>query len=289
MNNSNIINIDALLKLNEELIICEDINKQFELLVTILKKEFNISFFSISVNNIDLFNNIDKNRENLILFDIRLNNKESLSCRFLKNENTDIESLKSLISFISQAVYNKFLEKNIQMKDSLTGLYNKTYMFEYLKSAIPLTKREKQKIAFLKIGIDHFKAVIDEFDYQIGDKVIVQLAEVLKTSVRESDIIARFDSDEFLVMLHNITSENNAISVAKKLINNFKMAKIVVNDENHQSLMKTICTGILICPDDAKGINEILRSSDIALYEAKNLGRGQFYKYKKDEDLIELF
>ena len=77
--------------------------------------------------------------------------------------------------------------------------------------------------------------------------------------------------------------------VADKIINNFKEVTVVVNEETKQTLKKTICTGISIYPDDAEHLEEIFRSSDIALYEARNKGRSQLFKFKKDDDTIELF
>ena len=67
-----------------------------------------------------------------------------------------------------------------------------------------LSNREQKKIAFVKVGIDQFRAVIDEFDYEIGDKVLKVLAKTLKESVRESDLVIKISDDEFLVILLNI-------------------------------------------------------------------------------------
>ena len=203
-----------------------------------------------------------------------------------------IEYVEIIFKIISQTLYNRYLEFKLvesNLKDNLTGLYNRQYVDEYLKTVLPLSKREHKKIAFLKVGIDHFKAVIDEFNYEVGDKVLKELAKSLENSVRKSDIIARIESDEFLIVLHNITNENNAIMIANKIIENFKGVRVVVDDNTNQTLMKTICTGISIYPDDAEKAEEIFRSSDIALYEARNRGRSQFFKFEKDNETIELF
>lgn len=77
--------------------------------------------------------------------------------------------------------------------------------------------------------------------------------------------------------------------IANKIINNFKNVKVVVNEGTNQTLMKTVCTGISIFPDDADRIEEIFRSSDIALYEARNKGRSQSFKFQKDGNSPELF
>jgi diguanylate cyclase (GGDEF)-like protein len=214
-----------------------------------------------------------------------------------EKEQTRIENLLEVISvlfdLISQTVYSKFLEFKIDelsLKDCLTGLYNRQYIDEYLKSTLPLSNRERKKMAFIKIGIDHFKAVIDEFDYTIGDKVLQELARSVQNSVRRSDLVARIEADEFFVVLHNILNEENAIMIANKIVDNFKNVRVIVNEEKNQTLMKTICTGVSIYPDDAQKIEDIFRSSDIALYEARNKGRSQTFKFKKEDiNTIDLF
>ncbi len=88
----------------------------------------------------------------------------------------------------------------------------------------------------------------------------------------------------------NIINENNAILITEKLINNFSKEKVVINEETKQVLMKTICGGISIYPDNATTIEEIIKKSDIALYEAKNRGRGQVFLFnEEDTNKIDFF
>jgi diguanylate cyclase (GGDEF)-like protein len=288
--NSLDISLKSLIKFNEDLICFNSFDEITNHLSFTLKDLFSIEKFSIAIKNKIIFTNLDEEKANNII-SLKINKYDDLIINYISEKNYD-NDLNKIFNILSQTLYAKFLEQKLEetiIKDTLTGLYNRNYVYEYLRTILPLVNREGKKLAFLKIGIDHFKAVVDEFDYEIGDEVIKELSYILKNSIRESDLIARFDSDEFLVILHNINNENNAIMIAKKLINNFKEAKVIINEETKQSLMKTICTGILICPDDAEGINDILRSTDIALYEAKNLGRGQFYKFTKNDNSIELF
>lgn len=287
----NSLDTQTLIKLNKEIIALNSYEEIVYNLSITLKDLFSIEKYSIVIKDETIFSNLEDETEEIKTLSLKVNNEDYLYFKFLSID-TDDTNLKSFFSILSQTLYSKFLEHQLEesiMKDDLTSLYNRNYVYEYLRSILPLVNREGKKLAFLKIGIDHFKAVVDEFDYRIGDEVIKELSVILKDSIRESDLVARFDSDEFLVILHNIHNENNAIMIAKKLINNFKEAKVIINEDTKQSLMKTICTGILICPDDADRINDILKSTDIALYEAKNLGRGQFYKFKKNDNSIELF
>ena len=193
----------------------------------------------------------------------------------------------------SQTLYNKLLKntlKDLSLIDPLTGLYNRHYLENYSEKLLSLSIREKNTLGFLKIGIDQFKAVIDEFDYNIGDKVLIALANILKETVRTSDIILRIDSDEFLVILMNIQDKENTSMIAQKIIDRFAKEEVLVNENTKQTLKKTICCGISIFPDDASSMDEIFRKSDIALYEAKNKGRSQFFMYtQEDTNTIDLF
>ncbi|MCP4970432.1 MAG: GGDEF domain-containing protein [Arcobacter sp.] len=302
MNNTtqlNYNNIKTIISLNKHLISLKDVNEIFKYLSSYLKEDFNIYQFSVKINNDLIFMNCKENEKlSNEDFIIKLNQEDQLtiSIFYFDEEfnviNDGIDLIKTIFNILSQTIYNKYLEyklKKITLIDTLTGLYNRQYLDQYLRSALPLSRREDKKIGFLKIGIDHFKAVIDEFDYLIGDKVVVELAKTLEEDVRTSDIIARVESDEFLVILHNIVDEENAIMVAEKIINHFKDLKVIVNDRTKQTLMKTLCVGIAIYPDDAERVDEIFRSSDIALYEAKNKGRSTYFKFQKESDTIDLF
>lgn len=298
-NEINSYNFQSVIALNDHLISKESLEDVFEYIASYLEKDFGIDKFIVYIKENKLFKSFNEQRnlsEKSFFVDLNDSERLKFSIFYEEKDFENIESCFKLIKYtfklVSQTIFNKYLEfklKQASLKDSLTGSYNRQYVDEYLKTILPLSNREHKKLAFLKVGIDHFKAVIDEFDYNIGDKVLKELAKSLESSVRESDIVARIDSDEFLVILHNISNENNAIIVADKIINNFNKIKVIVNEDTKQSLMKTVCTGISIYPDDAEKIEEIFRSSDIALYEAKNIGRGQLFKYKKDDDTVELF
>jgi two-component system, cell cycle response regulator len=235
----------------------------------------NTSTFKQNANTDVVFNFLSKDKE-----------------EFEKIKN-DLTSIKMSLQIFSQSLFNKYMEKTINemsLIDHITGSYNRHYLDNYASNLLSLSNREQKKIAFVKIGIDQFKAVIDEFDYEIGDRVLKALAKTLKDSVRESDIVIKISNDEFLVILLNIINESNAIIISEKLINNFSKEKVLVNEETEQSLMKTICSGISIYPDNATNIDEIIKKSDIALYEARNRGRSQVYLFsEEDTNKIDFF
>ena len=263
-----------------------------------LKLHHHVDFLSIDIKKNDLLENIFSHDNGLLNYLINtLSFKENASTdiifSFLSKDKenfevikNDLKTIKMSLQIFSQSLFNKYMErilKEISLVDHLTGSYNRSYLDNYAHNLLSISNREQKKIAFIKIGIDQFKAVIDEFDYEVGDKVLKSLANSLKESIRDSDLVVKISNDEFLVILLNIINETNAIIISEKLIDNFSKEKIIVNNETKQALMKTICSGISIYPDNATNIEDIIKKSDIALYEAKNRGRSQVYLFSEDD------
>lgn len=289
---------EIIIKENEKLKLLEDSGKVYNKIFDYLKEDYNIYELKISFRSQNQDRVLFESTKELDLsYQINLTfpqsqNSEVMYLITAKNEENrkEIEhtlfSIKLTLQIFSQSLYNKYLEKSISelsLIDQVTGSYNRTYLDNYAHNLLSLSQREQKKIAFLKIGIDQFKAVIDEFDYAIGDKVLKTLADTLNENVRTSDIVIKIDSDEFLVILLNIVNEDNAIMISEKIINNFSKKEVLVNPQTEQALKKTVCSGISIYPDDASDIDEIIRNADIALYEARNKGRSQTFKYSKEE------
>lgn len=242
----------------------------------------------------------DLDNELSLNFDIDININSSIMFSFLCDNEEHYKEvsqryiyLNTIFYIITPLINTTFLEEKVRdtsVKDNTTGLYNRKYLLEHLEKMLPLARREQKNVAFLMIGIDHFKAVIDEFDYDIGDKVLIKLAGTLQDAIRTSDIVVRLDGDEFLVVLANVQDKNKALMVGEKIIENFGICEVDVNSYSGQTLKKTICVGISMYPDDSTSIDQILKNADISLYEARNKGRGQILVFSKEqESSIDLF
>ena len=207
--------------------------------------------------------------------------------------NNDYAFIEVAFFQISPILQNGIMKKNhieSSSVDSVTNVYNRKYFIQRIKKITSLSHNKDESIAFLMIGIDHFKAVIDEFDYDVGDKVLVELAKVIHGNIEDFDIVARLTGDEFLVALINVQSYAKSQDIAQRIIDKFAQTDIIINEETKQVLKKTICIGLSSYPKDNQNIDEVLKNADSFLYEAKNKGRSQFAVYKK-EDLssIDLF
>ncbi|RXJ84660.1 GGDEF domain-containing protein [Arcobacter cloacae] len=298
------LSCETIINENEKLKL-SDLEKSCLNIFDYLNLHHNIKLLRINIKKNDSVENLFSCCESDVNYHInslefKQNCDTEMIFEFLSESLEEYESIKENLNFIklslqifSQSLYNKYMEKTLNelsLVDSVTGSYNRCYLNNYVGNLLSLSNREQKKIAFVKIGIDQFKAVIDEFDYEIGDKVLKCLAKSLKNSIRESDIVIKISNDEFLVILLNVINENNAILITQKLINNFSQEKVVINEDTKQTLMKTICGGISIYPDNATTIEEIIKKSDIALYEARNRGRSQFFLFnEEDTNKIDFF
>lgn len=208
-----------------------------------------------------------------------------------------IDSQKDIIEAaffqISPILQNGIMKKyhvEASSIDSVTNVYNRKYLLEHINKIISLSNKKEKKIAFLMVGIDHFKAVTDEYSYEIGDKVLIELAKVIHNIIKDFDIVARLAGDEFVVALIDIVHISKAEDIAKEIIEEFAKLEFIVDEHTGQVLKKTCCIGISIYPDDSDNIDRVLKNADNFLYEAKNKGRSSFAVYKKEEESsIDLF
>lgn len=206
--------------------------------------------------------------------------------------NQNKEMLEFLSLFISPIIENGVMKKlyvDSNSIDSVTNVYTREYLLKHIEDILSLNEQEDDNITFLMIGIDRFKAVIDEFDYDIGNRVLKELAKVIHSNIHSQDIVARVIGDEFLVALLN-SSEKKTLKVVKNIIRIFGKTETIVNDKTGQSLKKSICIGISSYPNDSKDIHQVIKNADAALYIAKDKKRGSYEIYNEEEDgIIELF
>lgn len=149
--------------------------------------------------------------------------------------------------------------KELSYKDSLTGLYNRRYFSEMLDIDLKRAKRENSIVSLLFIDIDDFKSVNDTYGHKYGDYVLVKLAKILKTEIREADIISRWGGEEFVILLHDIDIKASS-AVAERL-------RMVVEKQKFNSQI-TISIGVA-ATDGSISLEKILYLADDALYKAK--------------------
>ncbi len=254
--------------------------KYFDIFDTVLLEK-NLRFHTVSI----LIDNNNIKDGTFEEFEVQITDEKSLIFRFLRDQIVqDIKVFNVFLGEVSVIIKNRYLTDNLieaAFKDSLTGLYNRLFLVEHLKKLVPLTLRSGKNLGVVMISIDHFKAVIDEFNYEVGDRVLKKLAAILTQNLRESDLIVKYSGDEFMVILTNISDESDAINVSQKLVDEFARAEVETFPGHF--LKKTICAGLAMFPKDSDEIEQIFKNADIALYEAKNLGRSQVLRFENKQ------
>lgn len=152
--------------------------------------------------------------------------------------------------------------------DPLTNLPNRRDFLPRLDQAIKRAHEDDELQALLFIDIDDFKVINDTFGHVVGDELLVDLARVLKNSIRRTDTLCRIAGDEFIVHLPNIRNREEATLVADK---------ILAEVSSLQRGPITLSIGIAMVPEDAKTSVELIANADRAMYQAKETGKNRYY------------
>jgi diguanylate cyclase (GGDEF)-like protein len=161
--------------------------------------------------------------------------------------------------------------------DVLTGLPNRQLLKDRLNQNLANARLDKHHGAILFLDLDRFKEINDVFGHSVGDNVLVQTSERIKTVVREQDTVARLGGDEFVVVLANVRNDSIVRSTAERLLDKLGEAFTVAGTDHYLSAS----IGITMFPDDGATVESLLKNSDAAMYKAKDAGRGRFEFFSK--------
>jgi diguanylate cyclase (GGDEF)-like protein/PAS domain S-box-containing protein len=150
--------------------------------------------------------------------------------------------------------------QHIATHDLLTSLPNRYLFFDRLDQAILRAKRYQTSFALLYLDLDRFKRLNDQNGHDAGDKILVQVAKHLKETVRGSDTVARLGGDEFAILMEVIQHEDEAVSIAERIVQGFGEASM---------LGVTASIGISIYPRHGEDGTVLLKCADDAMYQAK--------------------
>lgn len=168
--------------------------------------------------------------------------------------------------------------KHLAHHDVLTGLPNRKLFRDFLIHDLSKAGRNHQKLALLFLDLDRFKDINDTLGHETGDELLKAVAGRLKSSVRESDIVARIGGDEFNILLPDIMQSDDITGLAQKVIDSLREPFLISGHELHV----TTSIGVSVYPDDSNEVDALFRYADIALYNAKERGRNMFRFYDHD-------
>jgi two-component system cell cycle response regulator len=164
--------------------------------------------------------------------------------------------------------YSKMLEA-LALNDPLTGLANRRLLDDRMSMALVHARRNKSAMAVVFLDLDGFKQINDTLGHGAGDILLKMVAERLVATVRAEDTVARLGGDEFILALWHVTGIDYAISVALRAIE----AVSQPYDINGTCVSITTSAGVSIYPDHGEDADTLIKSADMALYEAKSAGR----------------
>jgi diguanylate cyclase (GGDEF)-like protein/PAS domain S-box-containing protein len=166
----------------------------------------------------------------------------------------------------------------LSQHDALTGLPNRTRLQEFLDGKLKAMPTVEQPLVMLSLDLDRFKPVNDLLGHAAGDLVLNQVSSRLADCVRHGDLVARVGGDEFVLILTDVSSQEEVEALCRRLIETIEQPIQI----NEQEVFVSASIGIAMAPNDACEATELLRYADIALYEAKAGGRNTWRFYAGD-------
>ncbi len=183
---------------------------------------------------------------------------------------------KELIARVRRELKLQNLQAELRLLasiDPMTKLYNRRYFTKISEHTFDLARRDNKEISTIMIDIDKFKAINDTYGHQVGDEVIIKLADILIEHQRKSDITCRYGGEEFVLLLPN-TSITGATTLAQKIKQTIDDTTMVIDTQ--KQIKFSVSMGVSeVDLKNESDINKALKRADDALYEAKNSGRNR--------------
>ena len=172
----------------------------------------------------------------------------------------------------------KFAEQQlvyVAHHDPLTGLLNRTEFHNRLIESLGLAQRYKNKLAILFLDLDRFKLINDTLGHRLGDLLIQEVGERLKSSLRTHDVLGRLGGDEFIVLLNNVHRVSDVARIAQKTIEMLTQPYAIEGND----IVITASIGISVYPNDGDNSQTLLMNADTAMYLAKERGKNNYQFY----------
>lgn len=165
--------------------------------------------------------------------------------------------------------------EEMAITDGLTKAFTKRYMMERLSEEFERSARHNFDLSFVMADIDHFKSYNDTYGHLVGDVVLRDIVDLLKSNTREVDLVGRFGGEEFCIILPE-TKKQDALLVSERIREMVQQRRFKAYDELTDV---TLSMGIASYPEDCKKVSDLIEKSDSALYTAKNTGRNRVCTY----------
>lgn len=188
----------------------------------------------------------------------------------------NIEMLNIMANILSSGFMQIKADKEIEYMayyDNLTGIPNRFLFKDRVENAISLAERNEKCISIMFMDLDDFKSVNDTMGHDGGDHLLKEVSNRLSKTIRKTDTLARFGGDEFVILLNNIDKHSDILNIADNIMGVFSRPFTIKGQE----FFITSSCGIAIYPMDGEDSKTLVKNADMAMYEAKNTGKNQYF------------
>lgn len=194
------------------------------------------------------------------------------------NKETNIASVVFVMRNISSRKKDQQKMYRLTYHDSLTHLPNRRYFMKELQRAVNQAKNNRSRLGIIHLDIDRLKYINDSSGHEVGDMILLEVANRIRQTIRESDTVARIGGDEFAILVPNISGKQEMEKLAKQMNHRLQDAIEVERYAYHLS-----CSiGISLFPDNGRTPDELLRHANMAMHTAKEQGRRGYLFFHPD-------
>jgi diguanylate cyclase (GGDEF)-like protein len=182
----------------------------------------------------------------------------------------DFQLVLTLADHAAIAIENATLYRQVELAaitDDLTKLYNSRYLHRFLIQELQRSKREGFKTSILLLDLDNFKQVNDTYGHLVGSQTLVEVGQIMKSKVREKDVVGRFGGDEFIIILPETESEQ-AVAIAERIRQAIEDLKVLRDFDVDISAL-SVSIGVATYPDHGLEEEELIQKADQAMYHVK--------------------
>ncbi|HZH56427.1 MAG TPA: EAL domain-containing protein [Burkholderiaceae bacterium] len=197
----------------------------------------------------------------------------SENVRAVKNEDGEVMFFEGTIEDITKRKLQEAVAQFQATHDSLTGLLNRSALSKRLETALRNRPGDRY-VAVLYVDVDQFKYINDSLGHHVGDQFLRIVASRLCSCLRNTDSVARQGGDEFIILLENLASREEAAQIAQNILSTIAQPWRISDYE--YDIHATCSIGISIAPSDANDVDTMLRHADAAMFRAKALGRNNY-------------
>lgn len=201
---------------------------------------------------------------------------ELLTINAIRDHEGRLTNYAALFSDISEVKENQQRIRDLAYYDPLTGLPNRRLLDDRLQVELAHAGRQRSRVAVMFVDLDRFKRINDSLGHEVGDQLLVEVANRLRACLRDDDTVARMGGDEFVVVMSDFDGPDGAVHAANRMAGALRSPICVDGRE----LVVTCSIGISLYPDDGRDSSTLIKNADVAMYRAKAEGRNAFQLYQ---------